>query len=369
MSINWQFYHWHLEPSAVCTLRCPRCPRVEHPDTPWLNKNMTLDFVKSFLTESMLKNHVRRITMCGDVGDPIYCREYIDICRYIKTVNPNIHIFTITNGSHKKIEWWEEFASVLNDRDVVNFSVDGYDHASNNLYRVNSNWDSIINGIKTLRKHNPDVFLNWALIAFKFNQDHINNIIEYARSLNMDAVQLTKSTKFGSKYPGYHSSDTTTDPLEPRAEFISSSHRYERSVIKLNNRQLNNTDYLELNQQKYYSIKQQYQNQPITPLCEIGNRGLYVNAEGVVFPCSWTSFPYNSLTHENKTIQWQDSFFAKYRDQMNLHNRSLEEIIADPLWKKCSQGFTDKSKAWVECSQKCSSNVVDENYAVGWETN
>lgn len=367
MAINWQFYHWHLEPSAVCTLKCPRCPRTEHPDTPWLNKNMTLDFVKSFLTKDMLKNHVQRITMCGDVGDPIYCREYIDICRYIKTVNPNIHIFTITNGSHRKIEWWEELASVLNQRDVINFSIDGYDDASNNLYRVNSNWNSIIDGIKTLRRHNSQVFLNWALIAFRFNQDHINRIMDQARALDMDAVQITKSTKFGSKYQGAYGGDN--DSLEPRSEYISSSDRYERSVINLSNRQLDNNEYLKLNQQKYYQIKQQYQNQAITPLCEIGNRGLYVNAEGVVFPCSWTSFPYNSLSFKEKTIQWSDSFFAKYRNQMNLHHRLFEEIITDPLWNKCSQGFTDSTKTWVECSQKCSSHLVNENYAVGWETN
>ena len=146
MAINWQYYHWHLEPSAVCAVKCPRCPRVEHPDTPWLNKNMTLEFVKKFFTENMLKNHVRRVTMCGDVGDPIYCKEYIDICRYIKQINPDIHIFTITNGSHKKPEWWAELASVLNERDTINFSIDGYDNATNNLYRVNSNFDSIING-------------------------------------------------------------------------------------------------------------------------------------------------------------------------------------------------------------------------------
>lgn len=367
MGVNWQFYHWHLEPSAVCTLKCPRCPRNEYPDTPWLNKNMTLAFVKSFLTEDMLQRQVRRITMCGDVGDPIYCREYIDICRYIKTVNPKIHIFTITNGSYKKEIWWQELATVLNQYDVVNFSIDGYDDSSNNIYRINSDWDSIMTGITTLRKNNPYVFLNWAVIAFKFNQDHINNIISKARLLGMDGVQLTKSTKFGSKYQGAYGDQA--DPLEPRAEYISSSHRYERSVINITDRQIDNHEYLQINQKQYVKIKQQYQKQNIIPLCEIGNRGLYVNAEGVVFPCSWTSFPYTSLSHGNKTIEWDNSFFAKYRDQMNLNNRTLEEIIADPLWNKCSQGFTDPEKTWVECGQKCSTHVVDENYAVGWETN
>jgi MoaA/NifB/PqqE/SkfB family radical SAM enzyme len=366
MAVNWQFYHWHLEPSAVCTLKCPRCPRNEHPDTPWLNKNMTLNFVKKFFTEDMLRNQVKRVTMCGDVGDPIYCREYIEICRYIKTVNPQIHIFTITNGSHKKSEWWAEFGSVLNEYDTVNFSIDGYDNASNNLYRINSNWDSIINGIKTLRKVNKHVFINWAIIAFLFNQDYLDNISIQARDLGMDMLQLTRSTKFGSKYGGYGG---INDPLEPRSEFISSSHRYERTTTNLSSRIQNTHDYLELNKQKYISIQQEYKNQPVTPLCEIGNRGIYVNAEGVLFPCSWTSFPYTSLTHANKTIRWEDSFFAKHRQQMNLHHRTFNEIISDPLWNKCSQGFKDSSKTWVECSQKCSTLVVDENYAVGWETN
>jgi MoaA/NifB/PqqE/SkfB family radical SAM enzyme len=366
MGINWQYYHWHLEPSAVCTLKCPRCPRTEHPDTPWLNKNMTLDFVKKFFTEDMLQNQVKRVTMCGDVGDPIYCKEYIDICRYIKTVNPNIHIFTITNGSHKKSDWWCEFASVLNEYDTINFSIDGYDNDSNNLYRVNSNFDSIINGIKSVRSVNQQVFLNWATIVFSFNQDHLTDIANQARALNMDGLQLTKSTKFGSKYNEY---SRENDLLEPRPEFISSSHRYERETINLSGRVQNNQEYLAYNQEKYVTIHKQYKNDPITPLCEIGNRGIYVNAEGVIFPCSWTSFPYTSLTSGEKTIHWDDSFFAKHRDQMNLNHRTFDEIVNDPLWNKCSQGFTDATKTWVECSQKCSSQLVDENYAVGWETN
>jgi MoaA/NifB/PqqE/SkfB family radical SAM enzyme len=327
---------------------------------------MTLDFVKKFFTEDMLRNHVKRVTMCGDVGDPIYCKEYIEICRYIKSVNSNIHIFTITNGSYKKPEWWAELASVLNERDTINFSIDGYDNASNNLYRVNSNFDSIVNGIKTMRAHNKNVFLVWATIIFAFNQDQLDNIVDQACELGIDAVQWTRSTKFGSVYGGYGGEN---DPLEPRAEFISSTHRYEREVVNISGRKQNNHDYINHNQRQYIKIKNEYKDAPVTPLCEIGNRGIYVNAEGVVFPCSWTSFPYTSLTHNNKTIVWQDSFFAKYRNEMNLNFHSFEEILTNPLWNQCSQGFTDTTKTWVECSQKCSTSVVDHDYAVGWETN
>lgn len=367
MAIDWQFYHWHLEPSAVCALQCPRCPRTEHPSTPWLNHTMDLDFFKSFMTPDMLTHKVKRLTMCGDVGDPIYCRDYIDIIAYIKSVNPRVHVFTITNGSNRSAAWWQKFAEVSNQYDTVNFSVDGYDQYSNNLYRVGSNWDSIITGIKTLRKHNSDVFINWAAIVFSFNQDRLEEIQHMAADLGVDGLQLTKSTKFGSKYGEAYQG--TQDLLEPRSEWISSSHRYERSMINLSNRAIDNVEYLDHNQQRYIQIKKDYQDQPVVPMCEIGNRGLYVNAEGVLFPCSWVSFPYHSLSQGDKTIHWQDSFFAKYRQQMNLRYRSLEEILSDPLWNKCSQGWKDPNKTWVECSQKCSQDLVDKEYAVGWETN
>jgi MoaA/NifB/PqqE/SkfB family radical SAM enzyme len=365
MAIDWQFYHWHLEPSAVCALKCPRCPRVEHPDTPWLNKNMSLEFFKSFMTEDMLRNNVKRLTMCGDVGDPIYCPDYLDIYEYVKNVDPTIHIFTITNGSHKKTEWWERFASLANEYDSINFSIDGYNDETNNLYRVNSKWDSIINGIKTMRANNQEVFLNWAAIVFSFNQDHLDYIKDMATNLGMDQLQITKSTKFDHKYPGAYPGDT----LEPRPEWISSSHRYERHTIDLSGRVQNRNDYMDTNELMYQNIKSKYANSPITPLCEIGNRGVYVNAEGVLFPCSWVSFPYTSLTHESKTIKWDDSFFAQHRDQMNLRNRPFDSIINDPLWNKCSAGWSDPSKTWVECSHKCQTQQVTFDYGVGWETN
>lgn len=367
MAIDWQFYHWHLEPSAICPLKCPRCPRTEHPTTPWLNHQMDLDFFRSFMTPQRLINDVRRITMCGDVGDPIYCKDYLEIYRYIKKHNPNCHVFTITNGTGKPESWWQEFGNVANARDSINFSIDGFDNDTNRIYRVNSNFDSIMRGVRALRSANSNIFINWALIVFRFNQDHINQVIGMASDLGMDAVQITKSTKFGSKYGEAYQGDQ--DPLEPDPQWISSSHRYERSMINISGRQQDRAQYLEHNHDRYLHIKKKYANAPVVPMCEIGNRGLYVNAEGVLFPCSWVSFPYESLSWNDKTIAWKDSFFAKYRDRMNLRHRSLEEILQDPLWNHCSSGWQDPSRTWVECGQKCQQDLVDESYAVGWETN
>jgi len=365
MKYPWQLYHWHFEVSGKCTLKCPRCPRNDANPVPWLNKELDLEFFKNVLTPDLLKTQVQRITMCGDIGDPIYASEYIEIIRYIKTHNPKIHVYTITNGSYRKESWWREFASVSNEYDTVNFSVDGYDQTSNNLYRVGSDWDSIMQGMKIMCKESS-AHVYWAVILFSFNQDYIEQIKQQARIIGCDGLQLTYSTKFGSKYGNAYGG--AADPLEPRTEFISSTHRYERHFIQLSDRQQLNQTYLEHNKQQYIKIKQQHK-QFITPMCSIGNRGIYVAADGVLHPCSWVSYPYDSLGTERKTIKFQDSFHQVYRDHLNLKKHSLQQVLDNPIWDKLFSTFDNKEKAWVECEQKCNCDLVDEKYAVGWMTN
>lgn len=365
MNYPWQLYHWHFEVSGKCTLKCPRCPRNDTDPVPWINKELNLEFFKKLLTPELLKNTVRRITMCGDVGDPIYASEYLDIIAYIKQHNPKIHIYTITNGSYRKPEWWKKFASISNEYDTVNFSVDGYDDQSNNLYRVGSNWESIMAGMDIMCKESP-AFVYWAAIVFSFNQDYIERIKQKATDIGCDGVQVTHSTKFGSKYGEAYGG--ISDTLEPRPEFVSTTHRYQRHFIPLSQQQPLNSEYLEQNHRRFVAVKQQH-NKFVTPMCAIGNRGLYVSADGVLHPCSWVSFPYVSMSTERKTINFENSFHQQHRDQLNLITRNLDEVLNDPIWHKLFDTFDDPARAWVECEQKCGSSLVDKNYAVGWFTN
>lgn len=365
MNQHWQLYHWHFEVSGKCTLKCPRCPRNDTAPVPWLNKELDLEFFKRTLTPELLKTQVKRITMCGDIGDPIYASEFLDIIEYIKTNNPKIHIYTITNGSYRKVEWWRRFAKISNEYDTINFSVDGYNNTSNNLYRVGSDWTSIMEGMRIMCQESS-VFVYWATIVFAFNQDHLEQIKQQARDMGCDGVQLTYSTKFGSKYG--ESYGGTTDPLEPRTEFISASHRYERYFDNLSGRNQLTENYLLHNQEQYVKIKQLH-NTVITPMCSIGNRGLYVSADGVLHPCSWVSFPYVSMSTDRKTIKFEDSFHQVNRDKLNLKTRSLNDVLNDPVWNSLFDSFDDNKQAWVECEQKCNCSLVTQEYAVGWLTN
>jgi MoaA/NifB/PqqE/SkfB family radical SAM enzyme len=332
-------WHFHIEISSKCTLACPRCARQEVPDG-LVNTELDLSFFKKNFTPEFILSNLEKITFCGDDGDPIYAHDLIPVIQYIKSVKP-VEIVIVTNGSHKKYTWWRELAQSLDSKDSIHFSIDGYDNASNNLYRVNSNYTSIMLGIQTVRRYSK-CKITWAAIAFKFNEDYIDNMRDQARELGVDVFQLTKSTKFGSVYPSYG----TNDPLQPSIKFISSTHRFEREVDVLTN-EGNRTDVSLTNIKLYKTIKSR---NDITPLCEIGNKGLYIDARGRLFPCCWVANRYN---HNSDWQQQAENF--------NLNNRSLIDTLADPFWITELQTFR-----WQECKTKCKSSVVDENYATSW---
>jgi MoaA/NifB/PqqE/SkfB family radical SAM enzyme len=332
-------WHFHIEISSKCTLRCPRCARQEVPDS-LVNTELDLEFFKRNFTPEFILANVEKITFCGDDGDPIYAHDLIPVVRYIKSIKP-VEIVIITNGSHKKAEWWQELGLVLTEQDTVHFSIDGWDNDSNNLYRVNSNFDSILEGVANLRSVSA-CRLIWAAIVFRFNEDHLADIVSTARSCGFDAVQFTKSTKFGSVYPSYG----VSDELEPGKQFVSSSHRFERDVVVLSSRGLN-TRVNATNLRLYRSVKE---INGVQPLCKIGNKGLYIDAQGRLFPCCWVA---NRYAHN---LEWKS-----IANKFDLNVRTLIDAVTDDFWSTTFQNYN-----WQECQTKCAAGRVDEKYATEW---
>ena len=332
-------WHFHIEISSKCTLQCPRCARQEVPDS-LVNTELDLEFFKRNFTPEFVQANVEKITFCGDDGDPIYAHDLILVIEYIKNIKP-VEIVIVTNGSHKKVQWWMQLGRVLDKNDSVHFRIDVHDNASNNLYRVNSDYDSIIVGLQTLRATSRCQII-WAAIAFKFNEDHLDIMQQFAKQLGVDIFQLTKSTKFGSVYPSYG----VDDPIEPSVKFVSSTHRFEREVTPLTKA----GEWTKISLTNNRLFNQTQSRNGITPLCEIGNKGLYIDARGRLFPCCWVANRYN---HNSDWQQLANNF--------DLNTKTLTDVLADNFWANEFQTFK-----WHECQTICSSALVDEKYATSW---
>lgn len=330
---NWPLEHWHIEISGKCTLKCPRCTRQEIPG--YVNKELSLQWFKD---NFIFAKQVNKITFCGDDGDPIYAKDLLQVIEWLKQENPNIQLVIITNGSYKTEAWWAKLDTLLDENDNVHFSIDGWDQNSNAIYRINCNWDSIVKGIGQLSRP----YKTWAAIAFKFNESRIDHMETLATELGFDCFQLTLSTKFRKNYDAY----PEDDPLQPSDKYIATG-RFTRTHKRLTDRRWKDST-LDIFMKRFRETDTT--NQSVLPLCMIGNKGLYINAEGKFNPCCWTALRYQ---HNENLFEYID------------FNRRLPEVLDDPLWKKfqIDLAFNEGPQ---ECFKKCSAAKWNVQHATDW---
>lgn len=336
--------HWHIEAASICTLKCPRCPRAEVPET-LLNRQLDLAFFQNQIGASIVKQ-IRKITFCGNDGDPIYCRDFLDICGWLKQVNQELNLVIITNGSYRSTEWWHKLAKILDHGDEIHWSLDGWDQHSNSQYRINCDWDSISSGIETFAAHNSQTYRVWAAIAFSFNQHKLHEQQQLAKRWLFDAYQLTKSTKFGSRYPGAYGQD---DALEPtNKELVSSGDRFERSITTLSSKPRPGQELRQIFLSRAKDIaKQQYSG-----ICLIGNKGVFLNSQGEFYPCCWTANRYAHNAAWHKLAQ----------SRFNLHTTTFEQILKDTFWTEDFLKFNS-----LECTTKCTpQRLADPAHSTEW---
>ncbi len=315
---------------------------------------MDLAFVQKILPRNLL-TRVKKILLAGGQGDALYCRDFIEIVRYLKTENPTLQIVLTTNGSHKNEKWWTEVAKILNRHDTVIFSVDGWDDESNQKYRVNSDFESILKGVDTLKRVNDQVYIVWSTIIFRFNQHRLDDIKELARETGADAFNIVLSSLFGSWYPHYIDSQLGHDPLEPDAQLVSSYQNSDRGLFVKFSKHKSLESISPLVSQFVDRYIETYKESYVMPMCRIGERGLYVDAEGILYPCSWVSHPFGirQSQRREKTIRWEKSLWVEHKDKFNLHQHSLTEVLGSSLWKGLACSWLDPQKSFVECENKC----------------
>ena len=295
----------HIELSSKCTLKCPRCPRTElNPAN--LNREISLlEFQRAFSPDILAE--VQEMTFCGDVGDPIYAKDFLPIVEYIKRSRFKIDLVIVTNGSYKSESWWQELGTYLRPNDKVTFSVDGWDQDSNEQYRVNSDFDSIVRGARALRAV-TQAQMNWSAIYFKFNEDKMPYIQDLARDLGFNTFEAVLSSKFDNQYLV-----NGIDPLKPAIN-VAPGSQYKIVQDPLNG--------------PVPMVFYETRNQHPWARCANWTKEMFINVDGYVFPCPW----FNSGYLEN-------DFFTKHQDQLSIKTRTLKEILADPLWDEMYTRF------------------------------
>lgn len=284
----------HIELTSRCTLACPACSRT------WFTQTLKRPFPKHDLDiEQLVKfldcdsgRQVRRFNLEGNHGDSIY---YPDFIKFIDTFRQDKNFDLVTAGSRQTRKFWEELSTRLTADDTVTFSIDGLEH-NNHLYRVNSDWESIMMGLEITKRSPARVI--WKTLIFSYNQNDLEQIRSLAENMGADFIPVT-THRFGN------------ESFRPSQELVRIERTYEHS-------------------------KDIYEIDPKCPSTE------FISADGYYYPCCWTA----TAQIVAKTHFWKE------REQWNIHGRKLGDLRKTVIdWAESLR--QDPKKAYPICQMHC----------------
>lgn len=157
-----------LEITSVCTLACPGCSRVNtaHKKDLWDKGHIDFDTISSIIKNSEFKSY----HLIGCYGDAIYHPKFWEVVQVLQQEDK--HWMVHTNGSSRSRKWWEQSYDIEfkdEHRNNFCFAIDGLED-TNNVYRINSKWKTIITGLEVMSKHPTPPKLTWRWLDFPYTR-------------------------------------------------------------------------------------------------------------------------------------------------------------------------------------------------------
>ena len=297
---------FHIEPTSKCTLECPLCDRTWFYET-FKRRNLH-EINIEHLVEFVGVNAT--VDMCGNNGDPIYHSQFLELCQRLKDNNCKINI--TTNGSAKTKSWWKKLNSILDENDILQFSIDGLED-TNHLYRKNAKWNSIMEGIKVFAERKCK--LSWKYIVFKHNQHQIKDAKGLSEKFGFDHFQLEHSDRWLGK-----------KELMPDREFVDTYYQQQQKVL----------------------IDREFKTD-MEPMCLVDglpSKALYIDAEGDFYPCCWMG------TYRYK----YKSLFSPKKNKFNIAGTTLDGILnkneIKDFFKSTKQFTSAHDCCKIQCGKK-----------------
>lgn len=358
-------YHYHdismvhFEPTQKCQASCPMCDRNHNGgdvNRHLTNADVSYDQFVSWFPVAFLQQ-VKHFYFCGNHGDPIFCPDLLEICEYIREVNPTIRLWVTTNGGARTPDWWEKLAKVVSH---VNFSVDGL-WDTNHIYRQGVSWPKV--------EENMDAFIQsggkatWTFIVFNYNEHQVEQAEEYSKLLGVTNFVVKKSGRYVS--PAFTQKRDTHQAVYRGEETITLS---QPTNPKYRNAEIDTT-YDQI-VERFGSMDDFIDVAPIKPKC-VEKKEIYVSALGDVFPCCWVNgqmFKFWRNIKQSPEYQLLEQSGGEHT--ISLKHTPLEECVESLYFANIEQTWgiqgCDNGRLKV-CGMKC--NVGFDPFSAQWGTN
>lgn len=153
-----------IEPSMLCSLRCPACGNRELLRRSKGSRNLPLSLLERVLSGFRREGYTIDYVEYAGQGDPLMHPEFDQIVKTLRRYFPSTRQRIITNGNY-------DFQKSLKDafvEDVV-ISCDGAIQENYQQYRINGRVEKVFQFMRDARSHSPKTHLIWKYILFEFN--------------------------------------------------------------------------------------------------------------------------------------------------------------------------------------------------------
>lgn len=288
-----------IEPSNLCNLKCPLCP----------SGNGTLKRQKGMMPMERFQSIVDQIQsrigmlILWNQGEPFLNKSFYDMIEY--ATKYKLYTMTSTNAS-LDLDVERIVSSGLGK---VIVSMDGIASETYNSYRVNGNYELVLNNLKQLVKQKKlrrsrSPYIVWQFIIMSHNEHEIDTVKRLAKEIGVDKLEF-KTAQI------YEDSDAT---------FLPSNSDYSR--YKKGN------DSIELKTEILNRCRRLW-TQPV------------VNWDGEMSICCYdkdVSIPIGNIDHNSFADLWFGARMNHMRKAV-LSNRQGFEIC-----RNCGEGIVQKLK-------------------------
>lgn len=321
------------EMTDYCNAACPMCNRFD-----WdfnlvkgftNTQHTTLEFVKQRIGEEII-SRLNGWECQGTYGDALMNPETLDIFRYLREINPNLHISMHTNGGARTTEFWKSLAEL----DVkIMFGIDGLED-TNHLYRRNVKWQKLMENVRAFIGNGGNA--RWNMLIFKHNQQQVNDCEKLSKEMGFDYFYAV----FSERWKDFNSEGEYRDITSLKVDdyVIEKPVDQKKDFIKIDPWRKNKDGFVEKqSDEEFFSRK-------INCLsCRPNRREIYIRANGDVSPCCILG---DVRRNEPKQI-------IKDYKKINLHHTSLEDILDGEYFRDLASGIAGGEKRLKGCYHAC----------------
>ena len=176
--MNFANIRLNIENSPRCTLECHLCKRTTYFDLHNTKSVPGIDLsIKNF--KKCLDFFKKGITFGGQLSDPIFNKDLIEMLKMCKDTETNTRVLTAATG--RKEDWYKK-AFLANTDTVWTFGIDGPPHLSHK-YRKNQNGEFLFEMMMMAKEIGLRVY--WQYIVFDYNEKYLEDCKKYSKNLQI----------------------------------------------------------------------------------------------------------------------------------------------------------------------------------------